>query len=69
MGQWLFGKSVTSIVLLNIGSSDGFAGITNPLAKILPVHIMPNFGLLVSFFGSNSWYLIMTVNSSQMSQT
>ncbi|CAL5430409.1 unnamed protein product [Camellia sinensis] len=67
--QWLFGKSMTSIILLNIGSSDGFAGITAPLARILPIRIMPNFGLLVSFFGSNSWYLIMTMNSSHMSPT
>lgn len=36
--QWIFGKSVTSIVLLNSGSSDGFVGIAAPsLARILPV--------------------------------
>lgn len=36
--QWLFGKSITSIVLLNSGSSDGFVGIAAPsLARILPV--------------------------------
>ncbi|XP_057511796.1 uncharacterized protein LOC130793951 isoform X4 [Actinidia eriantha] len=35
--QWLFGKNVTSIVLLNNGSSDGFIGIAAPhLARILP---------------------------------
>lgn len=38
MWQWLFGKAVTSIVLLNQGSSDGFVGIAAPsLARILPV--------------------------------
>ena len=38
MWQWLFGKAVTSIVLLNQGSSDGFVGISAPsLARILPV--------------------------------
>ncbi|KAL7165063.1 hypothetical protein ACSBR2_040865 [Camellia fascicularis] len=37
MWQWLFGKSVTSMVLLNTGSSDGFVGIAAPsLARILP---------------------------------
>ena len=42
--QWLFGKSVTSIVLHNTGSSDGFVGIAAPsLARILPVCIMSNF--------------------------
>lgn len=36
--QWLFGKSVTSIVLHNTGSVDGFVGIAAPtLARILPV--------------------------------
>jgi len=36
--QWLFGKSITSIVLLNSGSTDGFVGIAAPsLARILPV--------------------------------
>ncbi|GER34748.1 tryptophan RNA-binding attenuator protein-like [Striga asiatica] len=38
--QWLFGKSVTSIVLHNTGSSDGFVGIAAPtLAKILPIDL------------------------------
>lgn len=38
MWQWLFGKAVTSIVLLNQGSSNGFVGIAAPsLARILPV--------------------------------
>ncbi|KAH7844522.1 hypothetical protein Vadar_028953 [Vaccinium darrowii] len=37
MRQWLFGKSVTSIVPLNTGSSDGFVGIAAPLARVLPV--------------------------------
>ncbi|GKU95582.1 hypothetical protein SLEP1_g8920 [Rubroshorea leprosula] len=36
--QWLFGKSVTSIVLRNSGLNDGFVGIAAPsLARILPV--------------------------------
>lgn len=38
MWQWLFGKTVTSIVLRNAGPSDGFVGIAAPsLARILPV--------------------------------
>lgn len=38
--QWLFGKSVTSIVLHNTGTIDGFVGIAAPsLARILPVSI------------------------------
>ncbi|CAA0807610.1 Tryptophan RNA-binding attenuator protein-like [Striga hermonthica] len=38
--QWLFGKSVTNIVLHNTGSSDGFVGIAAPtLAKILPLDL------------------------------
>ncbi|KAL8142747.1 hypothetical protein V2J09_015779 [Rumex salicifolius] len=38
--QWLFGKTVTSIVLLNTGPSDGFVGIAAPsLAKILPIDL------------------------------
>ncbi|KAK6947555.1 Mitochondrial biogenesis protein AIM24 [Dillenia turbinata] len=40
MWQWLFGKSATSIVLLNSGSSDGFVGIAAPsLARILPIDL------------------------------
>lgn len=36
--QWLFGKTVTNIVLHNTGSTDGFVGIAaSSLAKILPV--------------------------------
>lgn len=36
--HWLFGKSVTSIVLRNSGASDGYVGIAAPsLARILPV--------------------------------
>lgn len=36
--HWLFGKSVTSIVLQNSGTSDGYVGIAAPsLARILPV--------------------------------
>ncbi|XP_052201465.1 uncharacterized protein LOC127807555 [Diospyros lotus] len=38
--QWLFGKSVTSMVLHNTGSSDGFVGIAAPsLARILPIDL------------------------------
>lgn len=38
--QWLFGKTVTSSVLLNSGSNDGFVGIAAPsLARILPVGV------------------------------
>ncbi|XP_058091002.1 uncharacterized protein LOC131237312 isoform X5 [Magnolia sinica] len=35
--QWLFGRSMTSIALLNPGPHDGFVGITAPaLARIIP---------------------------------
>ncbi|KAG9151413.1 hypothetical protein Leryth_025018 [Lithospermum erythrorhizon] len=38
--QWVFGKTVTSIVLHNTGSSDGFVGITAPsLARIVPIDL------------------------------
>ncbi|GAB2274186.1 hypothetical protein Dimus_008954 [Dionaea muscipula] len=38
--QWLFGKTVTSIVFLNSGSSDGYVGIAAPtLARILPIDL------------------------------
>lgn len=49
--QWLLGKSVTSIVLHNTGSVDGFVGIAAPtLARILPVSCFPGvFGLLEDF--------------------
>ncbi|XP_043806951.1 uncharacterized protein LOC110603151 isoform X2 [Manihot esculenta] len=40
MWQWLFGKTVTSIVLRNAGPSDGFVGIAAPsLARILPIDL------------------------------
>ncbi|KAK3039505.1 hypothetical protein RJ639_028087 [Escallonia herrerae] len=40
MWQWLFGKSVTSIVFHNTGSGDGFVGIAAPsLARILPIDL------------------------------
>ncbi|XP_057977143.1 uncharacterized protein LOC131164167 [Malania oleifera] len=40
MWQWLFGKNVTSIVLLNPGTNDGFVGIAAPsLARILPIDL------------------------------
>ncbi|KAL2548037.1 Tryptophan RNA-binding attenuator protein-like [Forsythia ovata] len=38
--QWLFGKTVTSIVLQNKGSADGFIGIAAPsLARIIPIDL------------------------------
>lgn len=38
--QWLFGKSITSIVLLNSGSTEGFVGVAAPsLARILPIDL------------------------------
>ncbi|KAJ4712714.1 Tryptophan RNA-binding attenuator protein-like [Melia azedarach] len=40
MWQWLFGKSITSVVLHNPGPSDGFVGITAPSpARILPIDL------------------------------
>lgn len=54
MWQWLFGKSITSVVLRNSGATDGFIGIAAPsLARILPVCFldMPNlwssYGLIL----------------------
>ena len=36
--QWLFGKTVSSVVFHNNGQGDGFVGIAAPsLARILPV--------------------------------
>ncbi|CAL0307883.1 unnamed protein product [Lupinus luteus] len=48
MFQWLFGKTITSIVLRNSGPSDGFVGIAAPsLARILPIDLaMFNGGIL-----------------------
>ncbi|CAN6464885.1 unnamed protein product [Victoria cruziana] len=38
--QWLFGKSVTSVILNNTGPGDGFIGIAAPsLARILPIDL------------------------------
>ncbi|KAK9698812.1 hypothetical protein RND81_08G132700 [Saponaria officinalis] len=38
--HWVFGKSPTSITLLNSGSDDGFIGIAAPsLARILPIDL------------------------------
>ncbi|XP_073283688.1 uncharacterized protein [Primulina huaijiensis] len=38
--QWLFGKTVTSIVLYNTGLADGFVGIAAPtLSRILPIDL------------------------------
>ncbi|XP_044484028.1 uncharacterized protein LOC123209978 [Mangifera indica] len=40
MWQWLFGKSITSVVFRNPGASDGFVGIAAPsLARILPIDL------------------------------
>ncbi|KAF5729832.1 Tryptophan RNA-binding attenuator protein-like [Tripterygium wilfordii] len=40
MWQWLFGKTMTSIVLQNPGPSDGFVGIAAPsVARILPIDL------------------------------
>lgn len=60
--QWLFGKSVSSIVFHNPGPSDGFVGIAAPfLARILPVLV----STLSNFCGyflycSFSWLMIHT---------
>ncbi|KAK1376363.1 Altered inheritance of mitochondria protein 24, mitochondrial [Heracleum sosnowskyi] len=38
--QWLFGKSLSNIVFLNAGTTDGFVGIAAPsLARILPIDL------------------------------
>ncbi|KAK9083823.1 hypothetical protein Scep_030294 [Stephania cephalantha] len=38
--QWLFGKSVTSVIFYNPGPNDGFVGIAAPsLARILPIDL------------------------------
>ncbi|KAI9111078.1 hypothetical protein K1719_017953 [Acacia pycnantha] len=38
--QWLFGKTITSVVFRNPGPSDGFVGIAAPsLAKVLPMDL------------------------------
>ncbi|KAL1565145.1 hypothetical protein AAHA92_07398 [Salvia divinorum] len=38
--QWVLGKSVTSMVLQNTGSTDGFVGIAAPtLARIIPIDL------------------------------
>ncbi|CAI0413194.1 unnamed protein product [Linum tenue] len=40
MWHWLFGKTITSVVIRNTGSSDGFVGIAAPsLARILPIDL------------------------------
>ncbi|XP_058093889.1 uncharacterized protein LOC131239949 isoform X3 [Magnolia sinica] len=40
MWQWLFGRSMTSIALLNPGPHDGFVGIAAPsLARIIPIDL------------------------------
>ncbi|KAJ8774301.1 hypothetical protein K2173_011104 [Erythroxylum novogranatense] len=38
--HWLFGKTVTSVVLRNSGPNDGFVGVAAPyLARILPIDL------------------------------
>lgn len=38
--QWIFGKSVTSVVLRNTGPNDGFVGVAAPyFARILPIDL------------------------------
>ncbi|CAN6580646.1 hypothetical protein ACFX13_032816 [Malus domestica] len=40
MWQWIFGKTVSSIVFRNAGQSDGFVGIGAPyLARVLPIDL------------------------------
>ncbi|KAF5183631.1 Tryptophan rna-binding attenuator protein-like protein, partial [Thalictrum thalictroides] len=40
MWQWLFGKSMTSVVLYNSGQNDGFVGIAAPsLSRIIPIDL------------------------------
>ncbi|CAN1333666.1 hypothetical protein LINPERPRIM_LOCUS36115 [Linum perenne] len=40
MWHWLFGKTITSVVIRNNGSGDGFVGIAAPsLARILPIDL------------------------------
>ncbi|KAL5551435.1 hypothetical protein UlMin_001611 [Ulmus minor] len=40
MWNWLFGKTISSIILRNPGPSDGFVGIAAPsLARILPIDL------------------------------
>ncbi|CAN7043923.1 unnamed protein product [Brassica rapa subsp. trilocularis] len=38
--QWIFGKSVTNVVLRNTGPNDGFVGVAAPyFARILPIDL------------------------------
>lgn len=47
--QWLFGKTITSIVLHNSGTSEGFVGIAAPyFARILPVCTYVPFQTIVT---------------------
>lgn len=58
--QWIFGKTVTSIVLLNSGSSDGFVGVAAPsLARILPVGQLDYDILFLSFIWKNLQLLLI----------
>ena len=59
--QWIFGKTVTSIVLLNSGSSDGFVGVAAPsLARILPVGQLDyDILFLLSFIWKNLQLLLL----------
>ncbi|XP_022860664.1 uncharacterized protein LOC111381154 isoform X2 [Olea europaea var. sylvestris] len=50
--QWIFGKSVTSIVLHNKGSADGFVRIAAPsLARIIPDCIIIQILIDLAIFG------------------
>lgn len=63
MWQWLFGKTVTSTLFLNNGTSDGYVGIAAPsLARILPVCIIilciwlrVHVGYLILVYYSADW--------------
>lgn len=51
--QWLFGKSMTSIVFSNAGPNDGFVGIAAPSpARIFPVSKAWVYFLPGRFFSS-----------------
>jgi hypothetical protein len=62
MWQWLFGKSLSSIILRNSGTSDGFVGIAAPsLARILPVSACQTYHISVnnSFLAPFKWAWLM----------
>lgn len=48
--QWIFGKSLSTIVFLNAGTTDGFVGIAAPsVARILPVRTYLYFFIFLVF--------------------